>query len=65
MDCLFSSILVLASGAVHGAMAGYTGFTVGMVNGHSVMIPMCRHRAEIHLYRTKEVVHGFAPDGQF
>lgn len=31
---------VLSAGAVHGAMAGYTGFTVGMVNGHSVMIPI-------------------------
>ena len=31
---------VLSRGAVHGAMAGYTGFTVGMVNGHSVMIPI-------------------------
>eukprot|EP00968_Pinguiococcus_pyrenoidosus_P021497 scaffold2808_cov255-Pinguiococcus_pyrenoidosus.AAC.14 len=27
---------VLAQGAVHGAMAGFTGFTVGMVNSHTV-----------------------------
>lgn len=31
---------VLAQGAVHGTMAGYTGFTVGMVNSHTVMIPI-------------------------
>ena len=30
----------LASGVVHGAMAGLTGFTVGMVNNHSVLIPI-------------------------
>jgi 6-phosphofructokinase 1 len=30
----------LASGVVHGAMAGFTGFTVGMVNNHSVLIPI-------------------------
>ena len=30
---------VLSQGAVHGAMAGYTGFTVGMVNSHTAMIP--------------------------
>jgi len=32
--------LVLAQNAVHGAMAGYTGFTSGLVNNRSVMIPM-------------------------
>ena len=31
---------VLSQGAVHGAMAGYTGFTVGLVNSHTVMIPI-------------------------
>lgn len=31
---------VLANGAVHGAMAGLTGFTVGMVNSHSCLIPI-------------------------
>eukprot|EP00746_Dinoflagellata_sp_MGD_P142503 gnl/MRDRNA2_/MRDRNA2_75462_c0_seq1.p1 gnl/MRDRNA2_/MRDRNA2_75462_c0~~gnl/MRDRNA2_/MRDRNA2_75462_c0_seq1.p1 ORF type:complete len:546 (-),score=93.55 gnl/MRDRNA2_/MRDRNA2_75462_c0_seq1:36-1673(-) len=31
---------VLSQGAVHGCMAGYTGFTVGMVNAHTVMIPI-------------------------
>lgn len=30
----------LASGAVHGAMAGFTGFSVGMVNNHNVLIPI-------------------------
>lgn len=32
--------MILASNAVHGAMAGYTGFTSGIVNHRSVMIPM-------------------------
>jgi len=32
--------VVLAQNAVHGAMAGYTGFTSGIVNNRSVMIPM-------------------------
>ncbi|CAD7957681.1 unnamed protein product [Amoebophrya sp. A120] len=34
-DCM-----VLSSGAVHGAMAGITGFSVGMVNNHSCLIPI-------------------------
>jgi 6-phosphofructokinase 1 len=31
---------LLAQSAVHGAMAGFTGFTCGTVNTHHVMIPM-------------------------
>lgn len=31
---------LLAQSAVHGAMHGYSGFSVGMVNTHFVMIPM-------------------------
>ena len=30
----------LASNAVHGAMAGYTSFTVGHINNHVAMIPI-------------------------
>jgi len=30
---------VLAQSAVHGAMAGYTGFAVGAVNGRHAYIP--------------------------
>lgn len=30
----------LASSAVHGAMAGFTSFTVGHINGHAAMIPI-------------------------
>mmetsp|Transcript_43282 Transcript_43282/g.87524 ORF Transcript_43282/g.87524 Transcript_43282/m.87524 type:complete len:508 (+) Transcript_43282:29-1552(+) len=30
----------LGAGAVHGAMAGFTGFSVGLVNNHTVMIPI-------------------------
>ncbi len=30
----------LAYNVVHGAMAGYTGFTVGTVDGHYVMLPI-------------------------
>lgn len=30
---------LLAQSAVHGAMAGYTGFTVGPVNGRHAFIP--------------------------
>lgn len=30
---------LLAQSAVHGAMAGYTGFTSGLVNGHHTYIP--------------------------
>lgn len=37
-DQLYCSIL--AQSAVHGAMAGFTGFTVGLVNTHFVMIPV-------------------------
>lgn len=31
---------LLASGAVHGSMAGYTGFSTGLMNNHSVLIPI-------------------------
>ena len=30
----------LASSAVHGAMSGFTGFTVGHINGSAAMIPI-------------------------
>ncbi|VFQ97704.1 unnamed protein product [Cuscuta campestris] len=33
---------LLAQSAVHGAMAGYTGFTCGLVNGHQTYIPFNR-----------------------
>ncbi|KAJ1448744.1 phosphofructokinase domain-containing protein [Pelagophyceae sp. CCMP2097] len=32
--------MLLAHAAAHGAMAGYTGFTVGLVNNRTVMIPI-------------------------
>ena len=32
--------MLLAHAAAHGAMAGYTGFTVGLVKNKSVMIPI-------------------------
>lgn len=31
---------LFGQGAVHGTMAGYTGFTVGLVNNHTVLIPI-------------------------
>lgn len=31
---------LLAQSAVHGAMAGYTGFTSGLVNGRQTYIPL-------------------------
>lgn len=31
---------LLAHSAIHGAMAGYTGFTVGPVNGRHAYIPL-------------------------
>lgn len=36
-DSIYCS--VLAHNAVHGAMAGYTGFTVGLINNHYVYLP--------------------------
>uniref|UniRef100_A0A7C9CEQ9 6-phosphofructokinase n=1 Tax=Opuntia streptacantha TaxID=393608 RepID=A0A7C9CEQ9_OPUST len=33
---------LLAHSAIHGAMAGYTGFTVGPVNGRHAYIPLLR-----------------------
>ena len=35
-----SLLQVLGQGAVHGAFAGYTGFTVGLVNTHYVYLPI-------------------------
>ncbi len=34
--------MVLAQNAVHGAMAGYTSFSVGLVNNRVVLIPITR-----------------------
>jgi 6-phosphofructokinase len=34
--------MLLAQNAVHGAMAGYTGFSVGLVNNRVVYIPIPR-----------------------
>lgn len=34
--------MVLAQNAVHGAMAGYTSFSVGLVNNRVVLIPIPR-----------------------
>ncbi|KAL9224560.1 hypothetical protein vseg_000582 [Gypsophila vaccaria] len=39
---------ILAQSAVHGAMAGYTGFTVGPVNGRECYIPFYRITGEQH-----------------
>lgn len=36
-DNIFCTLL--AQSAIHGAMAGYTGFTVGPVNGRHAYIP--------------------------
>jgi 6-phosphofructokinase 1 len=36
-DNVYSTLL--AQSAVHGAMAGYTGFTSGLVNGRQTYIP--------------------------
>ncbi|XP_074273731.1 ATP-dependent 6-phosphofructokinase 6-like [Silene latifolia] len=39
---------ILAQSAVHGAMAGYTGFTVGPVNGRECYIPFYRITGQQH-----------------
>ncbi|KAK4798332.1 hypothetical protein SAY86_030658 [Trapa natans] len=39
---------LLAQSAVHGAMAGYTGFTVGLVNGRHTYIPFNRITEKQH-----------------
>jgi 6-phosphofructokinase 1 len=35
--------LILAQNAVHGAMAGFTAFSVGLVNNRVVYIPISRY----------------------
>ena len=37
---LLAARQVLGQGAVHGAFAGFTGFTVGLVNTHYVYLPI-------------------------
>ena len=39
-DTFRTPVQVLGQGAVHGAFAGYTGFTVGLVNTHYVYLPI-------------------------
>ena len=39
-DIFRTPVQVLGQGAVHGAFAGYTGFTVGLVNTHYVYLPI-------------------------
>lgn len=38
MVCMW--LQILGQGAVHGAFAGFTGFTVGLVNTHYVYLPI-------------------------
>ncbi|RWW23623.1 hypothetical protein GW17_00012131 [Ensete ventricosum] len=38
---------LLAQGAVRGAMAGYTGFTVGIVNGRHTYLPFYKKRNKV------------------
>ena len=50
--------MLLAHAAAHGAMAGYTGFTVGLVKNKSVMIPipeLARSRRPAVLWRLHAV----------
>ncbi|PPR82419.1 hypothetical protein GOBAR_AA38294 [Gossypium barbadense] len=45
---------LLAHSAVHGAMAGYTGFTVGPVNGRHAYIPFNKLRTKVKYKKGKE-----------
>jgi hypothetical protein len=36
--CFTLRVPTLGQGAVHGAMAGYTGFTIGLVNNHTARV---------------------------
>jgi len=61
---------LLAQSAVHGAMAGYTGFTVGPVNGRNCYIPfhvsscdsnqiyllLCRLLGSFHMCRKEQTL---------
>lgn len=42
---------LLAHSAVHGAMAGYTGFTVGPVNSRHAYIPIAVSGSLLHLIK--------------
>jgi 6-phosphofructokinase len=46
---------LLAQNAVHGAMAGYTGFTVGVVNGRHTYIPF--HVSSVIIFLYFNVLH--------
>ena len=48
--------MILAQNAVHGAMAGFTAFSVGLVNNRIVYIPISRYSPE-YFFPTK--VHSF------
>ncbi|KAG5106374.1 hypothetical protein JHK82_043344 [Glycine max] len=43
---------LLAQSAVHGAMAGYTGYTSGLVNGRQTYIPFYNHERQNHVVIT-------------
>ena len=47
---------LLAQSAVHGAMAGYTGFTSGLVNGRQTYIPFYVSLDMINLLKHNEVL---------
>lgn len=54
-DAMFC--LILAQNAVHGAMAGFTAFSVGLVNNRVVYIPISR--CVSHVHAPKEWLVGF------
>lgn len=56
-DSLYCSLL--GQSAVHGAMAGYSGFSAGIVNGHHVMLPMTEicNRSRIKVDVTSRMWH--------
>lgn len=52
---------LLAHSVVHGAMAGYTGFTVGSVNGRHAYIPFHVSLGILHVVSCLSLTSGFFP----
>lgn len=61
-DNVYSTLL--AQSAVHGAMAGYTGFTVGPVHGRECYLPFYVNLTYNYSPKTNFIVQKKKPPGQ-
>ena len=45
--------MLLGSGAVHAAMAGFCGLSIGLVNNRTVLIPVSKHHTTTNVHNMR------------